>query len=301
MNSSPEIKHYIYLGILSIFWGIAFLFAKVAVEGFTPITLTATRVTIGAIIVGLITLKIGGKFPSDIKNWILCAFIGITGIIAPFSLLNWGLQYANSNVAAIFMALVPIMTLILAHIFTHDEKFTWPKLAGIICGLAGILVLFSDSAAITTDCYLLYFVLGSFLATAMGYATAGILIRKLETPDPLGTSAAILFISSILVWPIAFIFEQPWMLNPEASHYYSVLVLGVFSTGIATVMLVQLTNMVGASFVSYNTYIVPVIAMLAGYIWLNEPLKQTAILAIFLILFGIYLTQMLRSRSEIDT
>lgn len=283
--------HFIYLLLLAIFWGSAFLFAKLAVDSIPPLTIAAGRIAIGALMMTAIAWKLGIKLPHERSQWIMCSIIGVTGTIIPFALVNWSVQYVPSSLAAILMSLLPFFTIVLAHYLTHDEKFSLNKLIGIICGFLGIICLFYGTITDFESSPLLITALFGLLATSFFYSLSGVLIKRLKNKNPLGDASAMLISATIIVTPLALIIEQPWTLSPTPEALYSVLALGVFATGLASFGLFHLTQMAGVTFTSYNTYLIPLVGMIAGYIWLNEPIKDTYLISIFFIFCGIYLAE----------
>lgn len=288
-NRAPS--HFIYLALLALFWGSAFMFVKISLGSISPLTLSASRIAIGAIVLTLITLKMGQKLPQDLPQWLLCTLIGLIGNVIPFVLLNWSIQFVHSSLAAVCMALSPLFTITLAHYMTHDEKFSTNKLIGIIFGVVGVVSIFYGTMIEVANSTTLLLALLALLATAFFYALAGVLVKKLKNKNPLSTSSAMLISAAAFTIPLALIFEEPWTLTPTAPAVYSVLILGVFSTGIAALLLFHLTHLAGATFVSYGTYLIPLVGVTAGYIWLDEPLKMTYLVSISFIFTGIYLAE----------
>lgn len=295
-NRAPG--HFLYLFLLAFFWGSAFMFVKFSLDSITPLTLAAGRISIGAIIITAIALKTGARLPREFSQWSLCAVIGISSSVIPFFLVNWSIQYVQSSLAAICMSLSPLFTITLAHYMTHDEKFSARKLIGMIFGIVGVSSLFYGTMTELGSTPTMYLALSGLVATSFFYAFGGVLIKKLKNKDPLGTASAMLISATLFIIPLALIFEQPWQLTPTPSALYSVLILGVFATGIASLILFHLTHLTGATFVSYNTYLIPLVGMGAGYIWLDEPLKATYLAAVLLIFAGIYLAERRRPGAE---
>lgn len=288
-NRAPS--HFIYLLLLALFWGTAFMFVKISLDSVTPLTIAAGRIGIGAIVITIIALKMGSRLPRELSQWGQCAAIGVAGTVIPFLLVNWSIQYVHSSLAAICMSLTPLFTMILAHYMTHDEKFSVKKLVGILFGVVGVGSLFYGTMTEVDNSPIMFLALFGLVATSFFYSLGGVLIKKLKNKDPLSTASAMLICATLFTIPLALIFEQPWTLTPTASAIYSILVLGIFGTGLAALVLFHLTHLAGATFVSYSTYLIPLIGMTAGYIWLNEPLKATYIVSVSFILAGIYLAE----------
>lgn len=275
------------------------MFVKIGLESISPITLAAGRITIGAIIMILLSLKMGIKFPQKVMEWFHCMIVGITGIIIPFILINSSIQYVHSSLAAICMSLSPLFTITLSHYMTHDEKFSKNKLFGIIFGILGVISLFYGAITDINNSPEIYLALLGLVASSFFYALSGVLIKKLKNKNPISTSSAMLITASLIIIPLALIIEKPWMLQPTSSAIYAVFVLGIFATGIASLVLFHLTHLAGATFVSYSAYLIPLIGMAAGNIWLDEPLKIHYTVSVLFIFSGIYLAEKKKTKSKI--
>lgn len=290
MTDNRPISHYFYLLFLSTVWGCSFLFLKMIAPIVPPLTIAAVRISVGAIVIALYILMKREKFPSHSSIWIKGTIIGIIGTGVPFVFISWSMKYINSGTAAICMSIIPLSVFVMAHFSTHDEKMSWSGLIGIISGICGVLVLFYDNLS-TNNSILATIALVAMLLAAFGYALANILIRRYVKTDPISTSFVILTTSSIVLWPIVFIFETPFEVNYSSVEILSLLYLGIVPTGIATMVMVIFTQKAGSTFVSYNTYLIPIVGVLTGFIFLDEALKETTILSIIFIAIGIYIAQ----------
>ena len=76
------------------------------------------------------------------NDLIMLIFVGIVGNFLPFYLISWSEQHIQSSTAGILMGIGPILTLVLAHFFTKDDKFNSVKLISIIIGFIGVLFIF---------------------------------------------------------------------------------------------------------------------------------------------------------------
>ena len=69
-------------------------------------------------------------------------FVGVVGNFLPFYLISWSEQYIQSSTAGILMGIGPILTLVLSHFFTRDDKINSVKFISIIIGFIGVLFIF---------------------------------------------------------------------------------------------------------------------------------------------------------------
>ncbi|MBL4601546.1 MAG: DMT family transporter [Emcibacteraceae bacterium] len=291
MTENRPLSHYLYLLFLSSVWGCSFLFLKIIAPDVPPITIAATRITIGVLVILAYVLIKGGKLPTHSSIWMKGAIIGIIGVGIPFVLISWAMLYINSGTGAICMSIVPLCVFIMAHFAHHDERMSWTGFIGIVSGICGIIVLFYDTLAVNNAGSMGTLALIAMLLAAFGYAFSNILIKKYVKTEPINTSFVMLTTTAILLWPLAFIFEQPLNIDFGSTEILTLLYLGILPTGITTMVLVIFTQKAGSTFASYNTYFIPVVGIFAGYMFLDEALKQTTFLSLSFIVLGIYIAQ----------
>src|SRR6476469_9877233 len=106
---------------LAAVWGGSYVFIKVAVEDIGPLTVVFMRTALAAVILfGILRLR-GLGMPSPAGPWKHYAVLGATNGAIPFSLIFWGETRIPSALAGILTAMVPIFTVLAAHLMTHDE------------------------------------------------------------------------------------------------------------------------------------------------------------------------------------
>ena len=132
-TSRPGFADYGLLLLLSAIWGSSFLFIKVAVETLPALSMTAARLTLSVLILFAMAALAKEGLPRGLKTWGWIALAGLFGNALPFGLIAWGEERIDSGLAAILMSHMPLTTMVLAHIFTADEKLTLPKLAASEC------------------------------------------------------------------------------------------------------------------------------------------------------------------------
>jgi drug/metabolite transporter (DMT)-like permease len=289
----PVLLDYVMLIGLAAIWGASFMLIKVAVRSMPPWSLTAVRLCMAAaFMVAWAALK-REAFPRTSAFWRLAFITAVFGNVLPFMLITWGQERIDSGIAAICIATMPLMTLVMAHFALPDDRMTWPKLAGVSCGLAGLVTLVGPSKllAFGTDTVSLFAV----VAAALCYGLNAICTRKLLRDEPrYALAAAVMALAVAIIVPAALWIDRPGHLFgwgdgpvPTRQSLAAVIVLGVVQTAIAQILLFRIIARQGASFFSQVNYFVPVFGVLWGWLVLSEQLPPRALLALAVILSGL--------------
>jgi drug/metabolite transporter (DMT)-like permease len=143
------LKHYSKLPlivwfILCLIWGSTWLFIKLGLEDLPPFTFAGIRFVIAAIILLIIIAIRRRPLPKDVRDWVLIAGTGILAFTINYGLLFWGEQRVSSGLAAILQTIIPVFGLVLAHLHLPEERITWTKFFGVVLGIAGVALIFSN-------------------------------------------------------------------------------------------------------------------------------------------------------------
>ena len=118
---------YFVLTALALIWASAFFNIKIATYSYGPLTIAFLRIFLGAIPVIFLCFIKKIKIEAFSNDWYWFASIGTINLVIPFFLIAYGVQYVQSNLAAILMASTPLTAAILAHFFTKYEKINLVK------------------------------------------------------------------------------------------------------------------------------------------------------------------------------
>lgn len=274
--------------MLSVLWGGSFFFVAVAVTALPPLTIVVLRVGISAAVLW-IALRIAGiAVPGGWRVWSAFFAMGFLNNAVPFSLIVWGQSHIASGLAAILNATTPIFTVVVAHFLTADERMTWNRAAGVVVGLAGVIVMVGPVAATGLGVSIL--AQAAILGAALSYAFAGIFGRRFRSMglSPMTTAAGQVTASSLLLAPIALLVDQPWTLPvPGLPVWAAILGLAVLSTALAYVLYFRILASAGATNVLLVTLLVPASAILLGSMVLAERLETRHFAGMALIAIGL--------------
>lgn len=277
---------------LVLLWGTAFMFIHIAVREISPLALTAGRLTVAALVLNAWLWLAGERYPRDLARWARFALLAVVGSALPFTAISWGQQVVPSGTAGLLMGVIPLLTLVLAHHYSPGERMRANQLVGFVTGFAGIAVLTGPEALRglggSSDVLLRQ---AAILAGALCYAVNAILIRRLPPTPPLVSSAAVISLAAVMMLPLGLRDVGEYA---GASHaaIASVVWLGAAGTAVATWVVYRLILRAGATFASVMNYLIPCVALISGAALLGETVESRALIALFLILAGIALSQL---------
>ncbi len=179
----------------------------------------------------------------------------------------------------------PLTSTILGHFFTKHDKFNFVKTIGVLIGFSGIIYLFSDNILINENNFLSALLI---LAGATGYVIGGVLTLKISSKKNENVTTSICIWASIILLPLSFIFEQPWNLNPSLKSTASLIYLGIVCTGLAWLLRFRILKNNGLIFQSQVSYLIPIFAIILGYIFLGELITSKVIVSLTAVVIGIY-------------
>ena len=193
--------------LLSALWGGSFFLIKLAVAGFPPLWVAAIRITLGGLALLLLLRLRGLSLPSGRGVWARLAFMGIVGNLAPFALIAWGELQVASGLAAILMAMVPLLVVVMAHFLVADEPLTFPRMLGVSFGIAGIVLLIGPSALAGLRGHVAA-QLAILLGTAC-YAGSAVVARGLPPMGADAASAGVLLVAAPVALITAALLDPP--------------------------------------------------------------------------------------------
>lgn len=286
----PNVKDFALLIGLAALFGASFMFTHIAVSEIPPITLAAARVAIAALILYPLMLRARQSLPVFGRIWVPIVASSVFGYVLPFALVGWGQLRVPSSLAAIFMAVMPLATLLLAHVFTNDEKLNRWKFAGVMCGLFGVVVLFgietlSDLGGPDALAQL------AILAAAICYAINALVTRTLVKVPKLSMLAALMLTGSCIMLPLGLLLESPLNVSPSWQALASLIALAVGPTAIATLLILVIIQRQGASFLSQINFLVPLFGVMFGWVLLGERLSTQDLVALLIVLIGVALSK----------
>ena len=299
MNKALSKKYGLLLGI-SLIWGSQFLFNAVALQQLPPLVVAVLRAAIGVITLTAVLpffdkkeqQPCGRGTTSIVKYYPMFFIIGIFEATLPFYLVAWGQQHVDSSTAAILMSTIPLFTIIMIALFVRDEKITSNKIISIIVGFIGILILLGPEAMQHMN-NLMANLVGevAILGGALSFALSLILIKKISHLNHVRSARNILVCATIQLLPFALFTSNFSTMHFDFKSVGAILVLGIFAAGIVYAMYVSLIKTAGAAFTSLNSYLLPVIGLILGVIFMHDQTYWYTYVALAVLLIAMALNE----------
>jgi drug/metabolite transporter (DMT)-like permease len=206
----------------------------------------------------------------------------------PFALFGWGQTHIASGLAAILNATTPIWGVVVAHLFTSDERLTPRKLVGVFLGFGGVALMIGPALLSNIGTNALAQL--ACVAASLSYALAAVWARRFKRLGvaPLSVTTGQLTAGAALMLPLALLVDHPWQ-HPAVplSAWGAIAALALVCTAFAYVLYFRLIDSAGATNALLVTLLVPPVAILLGGLFLNEALAPQDFAGLALIALGL--------------
>ena len=249
----------------------------------------------GALLYAAVRLT-GHAMPRDGASWRAYFVMGLLNNVVPFSLIAWAQSHVASGLAAILNATTPLFAVVLAHYLTGDERMTGGRVAGLVIGFVGVVVMIGPDALGGMSTNLLAEL--ALLLASIFYAVSPIYARRFGRAGhaPIVSATGQFAAASVIIVPLAFVIDRPWTLAaPGLDVWAALIALAVLSSAVAYIIYYRLLKTAGAVNLLLVTFLVPVSAILLGAVFLHERLALADFAGMGLIALGLRLSTAGRS------
>jgi len=281
------------LVLLAALWGASFFFMRVAAPEFGPVPLIGVRVAVAAAVLAPVFLSARvrgseGGFRLLRGGASHVVVLGVVNSALPFCLFAFATLSVTSGMAAILNATAPFFTAFVARVWLR-ERLSPPRVAGLVIGFAGVVVLVWKVASFRSG--------GAGWAVAAGLGgsfcygvAANYVKRHASATHPLALAAGSQVAAAALLLPATL-----WSLSraaapPSARAWVMAVALGVLCTAVAYVLYFRLIAAAGPTGAITVTFLIPVFAMVWGFVFLGEGVTPRMIAGMVLVLAGTGLT-----------
>ncbi len=271
-------------------WGCSFIFIKEGLDFLTPIGVAFIRCALGAVTLYGFARYRKIVLPRDKKAlfhiWIVCLLLNVfPGIFFAFAETE-----VTSILAGIINAVTPLMTLIAILGVNKTERANKIQVIGLFIGFAGVLVVLGVWNGLGTNPW--WAVLILFIAVAL-YGISYPYTRRFVMPlgiKPEAIVATQLLLASATILPF-YLATGLTTDQIQVGPLLSMVALGVFGSGFAYLWNFKVMEIAGSAISSSVTYLTPVVAVVAGIIFLGEGISWHEPVGAIVVLLGAAIAQ----------
>lgn len=274
--------------LLTLIWGIAWVFMKVSLDYMGPFTFSSLRFLSASLFLFIVLLFLKRL---ALKNIAIrdVMILGLLQTTTVFLLVTYGMKFVDAGKSAILLYTMPIWSGLLAAKFL-DEPLTRTKRISMILGAFGLVFIFGFDLQNLNGSALI----GQLLITlaAMGWAVANIFYqRKFSQADRLQVNAYQSLFGALGLTIAALIMENHLPIIISAASVFTVLYTGILASAISFTIWFFLLDVVDTATAAMSVLLVPIFGLLFGAFFLNEAMTINTIIGSLLILTGIVFTQ----------
>lgn len=277
--------------LLALIWGCSFLFIKVGLESLTPAGVAFSRIVLGLVTLLVLSAVMKSPLPPR-RAWVPLFFAALLMTSLPWTLFAYAEQHVSSALAGIINGATPLMTLVAILLVFPEEKPTRQRVIGLVVGFVGVLVVVGIWQGLGSGTWL---GIGACLLAITGYGFSFPYVRRhLATGDsPIGAltlATGLLAMGAIQSAPIVIVTGYSHAPFTVAT-VLALLALGCLGSGFAYVLNFRVISRSDATTASTVTYVITLVAVLAGALFLGEHITWNQPVGGILVLLGAAVAQ----------
>ncbi len=283
---SERFKVIIAYTLICLIWGSTWLVIKLGTTTLTPWLGAGIRFAVSVVILfGIIKYR-GIEIPwtpAAKKFYFNVSFFSFT---VPFALVYWGAQYIPSGLSSVLFGTYPFSVAIFSYLFLKEEKLTVSKIAGIVFGFSGVLVIFANDLRTNSEYAL--FGMAATVVSAMMQAYSVIIIKKHANDiSPFVTLMMPMVFGMFFLLGGSLLFEHYETVHFTFPAIVGILYLSIFGTILTFVSYFWLLKKTAPVILSLTAFITPVIAVTLGVLLNHEQFSPEKYIGAAIVLAGI--------------
>ncbi|TSA29386.1 MAG: multidrug DMT transporter permease [Ignavibacteriales bacterium] len=272
--------------LICLIWGSTWLAIRLGLGSLTPLISAGLRFFLASLFVyGMMRIK-NISLQTDQLSIKLYVVLSLFSFVIPFALVYWAEQYIPSGLASIVFAVMPFFVILFSIIAFKKSSVTFNQIFGSILGFSGIVIIFSENLSLDLSKQLLG--IAAVLMSSFIQAGIGVTIKKYgQHLNPLSMNFPPLLSAGIILITVSILFENSsgWIFDLKA--FASIIFLAFFGTLIAFTTYYWLLQRMNVVILSLSSFITPIIAVILGWLIMNENFSFQTLAGSALVLIGI--------------
>lgn len=276
--------------MLCVIWGSTWLAIRIGLQGAPPFLAASLRFVVASLTLVAMAFVFRSRWPQNRLQWALVGFVGLILFTADYGLIYWGENNGvESGLSAILFATFPLQTALVANAFLREETLTLQKLAGIVLGFGGIVVIFRGEVGTTglEKAVPMFAIVAS--ATCAAVSTVAVK-RWGHATDPVTFNGLAMGVGAVSLAALSVVFGEPWGVPSWPEGIGAILYLALAGSVVAFVAYLWLLKEAEATSLSFVALITPIVAVLLGTTVGSETFDAIDLAGTAIVLLGIYVS-----------
>ncbi|MFL2678624.1 MAG: DMT family transporter [Candidatus Actinomarina sp.] len=285
MSPYSGLRNIVLIGSLFGFHGL--LNRSLLLDGVDEIYIVTSRITVVTLILFSYCIK---EFKSQINfnTLIKGSWTGFLAIFIPGWTFIYALKNISSGLQSIFISTIPMFTVFWVFFFYKEEKITKLKISSVVVGLLGLVALFSSGVTGLSDGGNL--LIGGLLALlgVQGLAISNITNKRDSQLIPAKTYLLTQWLAATFISVVIFFFlggEIVYLSQSETLKLLGLVFIDIFNYSLFFYTIKRLS----ATFTTLVDYVVPIVGIIVGYIFLGEVVSNIFFVTLTMIFISLYL------------
>jgi len=285
--------------VVACAWGLTFAVVEVGLESFPPLLLMALRYDVaGVVLLGYVIAQSEIWKPTTRSDLFAIAGGGIFWIAVGNGIWFVGQELTSSVLSGIMTSLAPIATTVLSWAIIPEDRLSPTGILGIfVCFIGAILIVWPSEMSVLSAGFLGEVLL---LVGVLGAALGSVLIRWTSTS--LANSALTawaVIIGGGIIHLLSYAANEPLVATTNPYSIGALLYLSLIATVIAYQLYFSLLGRYTAIEVTLITYLVPIVAIIAGALFFNEHVTPRILAGFVVVIAGFVLLKWKAIQSQV--
>ena len=276
--------------LLCLLWGTTWAAIKVQLRGIPPFAGVALRFGLASLVLLALAPRFGVRFGTTRRERVLWLVVALLSFCGSYGIVYWAEQHGvPSGLAAVLFAIFPLLTAGLAHLAVPEERLSGKAVLGMLGALAGLAVIFSEDFARLGGREVARAAL-VMLGSPVVAAVSNIAVKRWgHDVHPISISAVPMGLTAVVMGAVAAAVERDRPLLPDPLAWAALVYLAVFGSALTFSLYYWLMRHVPVTRVSLIAYLTPLVAVLIGTLWMDEPMTGRVLAGSALVLAGVAL------------
>jgi len=271
--------------LLCLIWGSTWLVIKIGYGGLGPFNVAAVRFLLAGLALTPVVPILGVRWPTGRTEWALVLWVGVVLFGADYGLIYWGEQFLDSGLTSILFATLPLITMALAHVYIPGERVTPRKLGGTLLAFLGVVALFGDRVRLdpANAGPMLAIVASTVCAAAAAIASK----RFGASLHPAALNAPAMLVGAVALGGASVMAGDGLHLPSDVATWSAVAYLAVAGSVFTFLVFFSLLKTWSVTSLSFISVFTPAIALVLGFVFLDERPTLWTVLGAALVLAGV--------------